>query len=798
MRKKLFAFLFAIVACVGIANAGIYSGTCGGNLTWTLNTEDSTLVIAGTGDMNDYGWSSFPWYNYKSAVKYVTLPAGITSIGDYAFYECASLKSINIPNGVVRIGSAAFYRCSALPSIAIPNSVTSIGSSAFYYCTSLSSVSLSNNITTIENATFSDCKAMHSINIPNGVVKIGASAFERSGLTSISIPSSVLEIERLAFSGTPYVQDANNWEGDSYNSRYMYVDNCLLYGSYQSGDFAVKSGTRVIADVAFGGSSVTSITLPSSLRTIGKFSFSSCTYLQNIIIPASVVTINEGCFYNCSQLTTVSLPNTLQSIGEKAFCECSSLTKINLPSSLQEIGKDAFRKCPELTLSIVIPEGITHLNFGVFAECSKLSSVTLPSTLTHIGQAAFNKCSNLQHIILPEGVRVIEASAFANSGLLAVNLPQTLDSLLGHSFEGCPITEITIPENLKYIYGGEFYDCKQLRSVQWDAKHCVTTNIGLNPNVFHSDTITSLRFGEHVQFIPDYFFEYTTLIMDTLDLTDSIETIGQNAFSNAHVSTVKIPKNLTNLKHVAFGNCYELKNIIWNARQGSDLYYGSWDNDQFLHIRDSIRSITFGDEVNYIPANLCVGMTNLEGPVTIPESVTSIGAQAFLNCDKVTHFIDLATTPQTVIYTSFNDYMSVDTVSLQVPCGAENAYRSSEFGTRFFKHIYSLSYSINVESADPTQGSVVLDTICEDNSIELTAIPLEGYRFKEWSDGNTDNPRVLPLVQDITLSALFEQNSSTKADRIDISSSAQKMLLNNQILILRGDHTYTIDGQLLK
>ena len=162
--KRLFTFLFALLsACTFSAYAAIVDGTCGDNLTWTLNTKDSTLVIAGTGEMANYGYSPAPWSDYKIYIKYVALPDGLTNIGEWAFDDCESLTSITIPNSVTSIGVGAFQDCSGLTSIEIPNSVTSIGERAFRYCSGLTSVTLGSGVTSIGESAFSNCSNIQEV-----------------------------------------------------------------------------------------------------------------------------------------------------------------------------------------------------------------------------------------------------------------------------------------------------------------------------------------------------------------------------------------------------------------------------------------------------------------------------------------------------------------------------------------------------------------------------------------------------------------------------------------------------------
>ena len=138
---------------------------------------------------------------HRSAVGYITIPDGVTSIGDHAFSDCSSLTSITIPDGVKSIGEYAFSNCSSLISIEIPNSVTSIADGAFSYCSSLTSIEIPDDVTSIGEYAFSYCSSLTSIEIPDSVTTIGLRAFSGcSGLTSIEIPNSVTTIGDYAFS----------------------------------------------------------------------------------------------------------------------------------------------------------------------------------------------------------------------------------------------------------------------------------------------------------------------------------------------------------------------------------------------------------------------------------------------------------------------------------------------------------------------------------------------------------------------------------------------------------------------
>lgn len=177
------------------------SGTCGDNLTYTLDS-NGVLTISGTGDMQN---SSFGWD--KDLIKSVVINDGVTSIGQDAFYQCTNLTSVTIPGSVISIGNYAFQECASLTSITIPDSVTSIGRNLFFRCTGLTSVTIGNSVTSIGDYVFNQCKSLTSITIPDSVTSIGISVFGScSNLTEVDF-SACTDIPTLndstAFSGTP-------------------------------------------------------------------------------------------------------------------------------------------------------------------------------------------------------------------------------------------------------------------------------------------------------------------------------------------------------------------------------------------------------------------------------------------------------------------------------------------------------------------------------------------------------------------------------------------------------------------
>ena len=242
MKKRIWARFFSFVLlctffvqALPVASAAEVtdSGSCGENLTWTLNT-DGLLTISGTGEMEDYSFrGNVPWNGLVDKINCVVIRNGVTSIGDYAFRGCTGLTSITIPDSVTKIDVYAFADCTGLTSITvsggnkkfdsrnncngiietasntlisgckntdIPDSVTSIGDSAFDSCTGLTSITIPDSVTSIGDGAFGSCTGLTSITIPDSVTSIGASAFwDCTRLTSVCFMGDAPVVNERSF-----------------------------------------------------------------------------------------------------------------------------------------------------------------------------------------------------------------------------------------------------------------------------------------------------------------------------------------------------------------------------------------------------------------------------------------------------------------------------------------------------------------------------------------------------------------------------------------------------------------------
>ena len=327
-RTAKVTFTSGSITCeVNVIQAGTGAATNGttGPLNWNYDAGTKTLTITGTGAMPDFNApADRPWESFRSDIQTVTIGAGVTTIGEYAFHGCTKLPSITIPNSVTAIGEHAFGNCWTLTSITLPDGLQTIGKSAFSAC-AMTSITLPESLTTIEKKVFWGCDKLTSITIPNRVTTIGESAFYGcKKLPSITIPNGVTTIGKEAF----------------------YQCNTL-----------------------------TSVTIPKSMTTIGVGAFASCWALKSITLPNGVTTIENNTFYDCPSLTSITLPNRVTAIGRSAFAGCVALKSITLPAGLTEIGKAAFWNCWTLK-SITFPNSVTTIGKQAFYGCTGLKDVT--------------------------------------------------------------------------------------------------------------------------------------------------------------------------------------------------------------------------------------------------------------------------------------------------------------------------------------------------------------------------------------------------------------------------------------
>ena len=614
----------------------------------------------------DINGNSYEIYYFKGA-KNVIIPEGVTSIGEWAFYNCDSLESVVISEGVTTIGSEAFRSCSSLKSATIPATLNSIGSYAFSGCNiseftisedntsfiyidgviynkevtkivavldSVTELVIPNTVTDISSAfsgntnitkvtfepgsvlksigssAFSSCSSLKRVVIPEGVTTIGSSAFNScSSLESVVISSSVTAIGSYAFSHCSSLKSVVIPEG---------VTSIGYYAFYEC-------------------SSLESIEIPSSVTTIDGWAFHNCDSLESVVIPEGVTTIGDYAFYHCSLLESVVIPGSVTTIGSSAFSYCSKLNitlseenksfifdngilydnpvtqiifanknisgDVEIFSGVTTIGSEAFFWCHSLE-SVVIPEGVTSIGNYAFCDCSSLESVVISSSVTSIGNYAFSSCSSLKSVVIPEGVTTIGSSAF---------------------YECSSLESIEIPSSVTTIGGWAFYDCSSLESVV---------------------------ISEGVTEIGSSAFSGCSSL-ESIAIPSSVTTIGSSAFSDC--SLLYLVENKSALP-ITLDNYSEYGYITINAKllidkDGNKIYKNADSGFEYIDTPDGFRFMKENGEYTLIsyhgdedtitlPSDIngnSYGIYKFNGAknVIIPDGVTTIGDRAFYKCSSL-------------------------------------------------------------------------------------------------------------------------------------------------------------------
>ena len=513
--------------------------------------------------------------------------------------------------------------------------------------------------------------------------------------TSYIIPNDVTEINKRVFSGCtnitsitlPFVGATK--DGTS-NTHFGYIFGA---SSYSSNDYCIPASLKTV--VITGGTSIderafyycdslTSITIPDSVKSIGNYAFYGCSSLTSITIPDSVTSIGDWAFSSCSSLTSITIPDSVTSIGEYAFRDCSSLTSITISDSVTSIGYGTFYDCTSLT-SITIPDSVTSIGEYAFRDCSSLTSITIPDSVTSIGNYAFYGCSSLTSITIPDSVTSIGEYAFRDcSSLTSITIPDSVTSIGKSAFYGCSsLTSITLPfvgatkdgtsnTHFGYIFGTTSYSHND-DYVPGSLKTVVITGgTSIGDSAFYDcSRLTSITIPDSVTSIGEDAFEgcisledvYITDVEAWLKITFGNGYAHPNYYGTLHildangneVTELVIPEYVTSIGDYTFRNCSSLTSITIPdsvTSIGEDAFSGC----------SSLTSITIPDSVTSIGDYTFRNCSSLTS-ITIPEYVTSIGYSAFEDCDSLTS-ITIPDSVTSIGYSAFEDCDSLTSITI--------------------------------------------------------------------------------------------------------------------------------------
>lgn len=454
---------------------------------------------------------------------------------------------------------------------------------------------------------------------------------------------------------------------------------------------------------------------------------------------------------------------------------------------------------PLLTGSLVIPDSVSYdgqifvvSSIGNFALNSQteLLSISIPNTVTFIGENSFTGCTGLTDIMIPGSVTFIGPGAFMDC-------------------EG--LTSITIPRSVTSIGIRAFDECYSLSTLNYNADSIDSFSTQYQCHPFSGCPISIVNIGNNVKVIPSDFCSPFRGYVESVTIGDSVTSIGSSAFIGCRrINSITIPNAVSNIGQNAFEDCSGLTSLVISSSVidiGSGAFSGC----------SGLANLIIGNSVINIGSRAFYGCGQLTS-VIIPNSVTNIGDYAFYDCDRLTK-TTIGTGVLTIgnyafksdeLYSITSKPMNPPTIQsstfrtgayVLVPCGAGPAYNS----TAYWRNIHeTLQLEFSVTSNDSSRGfvSIVTAPSCNNREAQVQANAYHGYHFDHWSDGNTDNPRYIVVLQDTHLVAYFASDNGEDEGIEETAEEGVKLYQRNGQIVVEGAegnpvYLYDVVGRLL-
>ncbi len=541
----------------------------------------------------------------SSSFSSITFPLAsrLKTIEKRAFADNASLGAINIPASVETIGEEAFLGASALVSVTFASGsvLNEIGKSAFRGDAALAYMQFPASLLRIEEDAFSGCLSLAGVSFANGaqLVSAGAGAFRNTAIQTIALPATTVSLGNEIFASSQL--------------------KTVTFGGESS---ALSS----IGDFAFAGSMLTSIEIPSGVRSIGLNPFlntpvaslslsgyrTGYKVVNNILysidgtilisypqslsavsfaVPDSVTRIESYAFEGNPSLKNVTLPSGLLSIGKNAFQSCGELVSVSFGANprLLVIEENAFENCVSLA-AFPLPQSLIRIGRRAFSSTA-LTAIQLndASELVYIGDYAFSGCSALADVRLPVSFKELGEGVFAHCGALTafnLNSLSALAEIPDYTFLGCGLLTVGIPANVKTIGKEAFSLCSSLSAVAFAANGALTE-------------------------IEEGAFSYCYL--GSLVLPDTLSVIGKDAFAGcANLKSLTLPFIGASVQ--AIGENARIKYVFGNTVNGIEtLVIRNTGEEISLSANvfesfDALKNVTFGDGVVWVEEGILNGL----------------------------------------------------------------------------------------------------------------------------------------------------------------------------------------------
>ena len=545
---------------------------------------------------------------------------GITSIGDYAFYNNPWYN--NLTDEFVTAGDNVLIK----------------------YNGDKSSVKIPDNIRHIAGGVFRDNKNISKVVLPNELLSIGQNAFKNcSALTTLTIPKSVSKIGSNAISDSCAIQVYQPSAGYSYRDS----NKTVLNDSYTKGNdtfyYIIKSDDT--AEIIGCETTSTELTVPEEIdghavSAIGDYGFAKCTTLKSITIPKNIKTIGKYAFDGCTGLINATIPTTVSSVGDYAFNNCTGLKNVTISEGVESIGKGCFYNCTSLT-EAVVPDTAKYVGAYAFYNCTSMVNATIGTTTESIGDYTFYNCEKLETVVIGYSVKSIGEYAFYNCALGRVSVPSSTISIGNYAFaENDKMTRATLRKNLLTIGDGAFRNCSTLSTIS-----IPTTVTAIGNEAFENcASITTITIPTGVTEIKKRAFSNCSSLAKVV-MNGEVTIIDESAFFNNAFANITLPETVKFIGASAFKNCANLDKIVLpNAVNtvGNAAFLNCTSLSQ-ASIPDSIQTV--GQNVFFYNDDLTVEIRKNSGTVAnnllklqgvhhviLDEDISAIGNNAFDGC----------------------------------------------------------------------------------------------------------------------------------------------------------------------
>ena len=481
------------------------------------------------------------------------------------------------------VSQYAFYDCTSLRNVTIPSSITSIGNYAFTNCTNLSNVNIGGTLTSIGAGAFRNCPLITSFDFKKGLTTIGYGAFAGTGFSNASLPISLTSLSTYSL-GYDY-KNGDYTKKDTFTMS-GYSGEAMNYATKNGFDFTnlleykTTDDDSGISIVKYKGKD-TEFEIPEEIDgkpvvSIEKNAFNGNVTLKKVILPESMTSVPAYSFYGCCGLEEVVLSDSIKSIQTYAFEFCDKLTTINLDETpLKTIGLGAFWGCKALE-EVSLPAGLENICDYAFCN-SGLYSITLPGTIKYMGDHALGYNYKDSKYIKISSFKIYgyngKASEYAtNNSITFYEIPDSElynyqvnsdSSLVITHYNGSGLN-VTVPEtingNTLYSLGSEaFFNNKYITSVTVPG---VVTNWG--DYVFgNCELLTSAAISDGCKDLGYSTFTGCTSL-ESVYLSNDLTSVPDYTFVGCtSLKSVNIPSNAEFIGNGAFNGCTSLESIVF-------------------------------------------------------------------------------------------------------------------------------------------------------------------------------------------------------------------------------------------